>query len=51
MPLANMEVIAMSSPYSRDFCLPAQMDAMRKEQLHKLAERQERMKKIRGWRT
>ena len=49
--LANMEVIAMSSLFSRDFRLLERIDAMRKEQLHKLAEWRERMKKIRRWRT
>ena len=45
-----VEVIAMSSPYARDFNLLAKILAMRDEQLARLEARRERSKQVRGWR-
>jgi len=46
----DMEVMAMSGPYARDFNLLAKILAMRKDQLARLDERRERLKKARRWR-
>ena len=44
------EVIVMSSPYPRDFSLLAKIQAMREEEIAKLAEQRERLEKMRRWR-
>jgi len=40
----------MSSPYPRDFSLLAKIQAMREEEIAKLAEQRERLEKMRRWR-
>lgn len=46
---AQQEVIAMSSLYGRDLWLVTRIQAMRQDQLARLAERQEKLKQVGRW--